>query len=370
MKELSEELIIKHSKRKSIIDKITGFFFLFVALICACIIVFTIVFIIVKGISAFTNTYIDSNGNPYKQSFWGFISGMSYTATNYGALFLLINTIYIVFLSSIISIPVSILTAIFIVRIAPKSIGAIFQTGIEMLASIPSVIFGLFGMGVICPFVNDIATSFGLQTSGGLSVLSGAIVLALMSIPTITLITITSIKSVSNSYIQGSLALGATNSETNFRVVLKGAISGIISGIILGLGRALGEATAVSLVIGNSFAGPNFNPFGIGSTLTSTMMQGIGESVGLNYDIRFSLGILLMFVIVLVNLILNYVKNKITNPYKKSGVLLTFCKNGVIYIKSYFNKSKDNKDGILDKDKEENNISEIENKEDQKDENR
>ncbi len=342
MKTLNEEKVIKNSNRKAMIDKIVGFLFLFVCIISASIIIFTIFFIIYEGINPFVNQYTLDDGTIGNQNFWGFLTGLSYGESNYGSLFLVINTLYVTLLSAIISIPVSILTSIFITRIAPKIIGEVFKTGIEILASVPSVIYGLFGMGVICPLVRDLAYGIGIQTSGGLSVISGAIVLAMMSIPTITLVSITSIQSVSKSFIEGSLALGATNSETNFKVVLKGATSGIISGIILGIGRALGEATAVSLVIGNAFSGPTFNIFGISSTLTSIMMLGIGEATGLSYDIRFSLGIMLMLIIVIINLILNYVKNKITNPFKKESKIIANVKDGVIYLKAYFNKNKDN----------------------------
>ena len=344
MKRIDESQILKNSKRKSTIDKVVGFLFLFVTLICASIIIFTIVLIAYQGILPFIKEY-PASGNQVSTANLGiFLTGLSWSSSGYGAFFLVINTLYVVLLSAIISIPASILTALFVVKIAPKVVGEIFQSGIEMLASVPSVIFGLFGQGVICPIIRDFAFGIGLQTSGGTSVLSGAIVLAMMSIPTITLVTITSLRSVPKTYIEGSLALGATKSETNFKVVLKGATSGIISGIILGLGRALGEATAVSLVIGNAVSGPTFNIFDIGSTLTSIMLMGIGESTGLGYDIRFSLGIMLMVIIVLTNLILNYVKNRVTNPIKKPSKILNACKTLIIYLKTYFKKDKDNEE--------------------------
>ncbi len=329
MNKLSEELVLKNSKRKQMIDKVMGFLFLFIALICASVIVFTLIFILIKGLSPFINTYTDYNGNPIKADFWTFISGTTWTTNNYGSLFLLVNTLFATFLSLIISVPVSILTAIFVVRICPKILRPIFETGIDMLSSIPSVIYGLFGMGIISPFVRDLAKLFGLQTAGGTSLLSGVIVLAIMSIPTITIVSITSLKSVSKSYVEGSVALGATASETNFKVVLRGATSGIISGIILGTGRALGEATAISLVIGNASSGPTFNPFDIASTLTTAMFLNLGEATGLGYDIRFSLGLQLMIVIVIVNFILNSIKNRVTNPYKKQNKF-------IIALKAYF----------------------------------
>nr|MDA3932014.1 ABC transporter permease subunit [Mycoplasmatota bacterium] len=110
-----------------------------------------------------------------------------------------------------------------------------------------------------------------------------------------------------------SLALGATKTQTNFKVVLTSAKSGIFTAAILGVGRALGEATAVSLVAGNARSGPSFGFFETTATLTSTMLQGLKETIGLDYDIRFSVGIVLMVVIVLTNAILNFVKRRIGN---------------------------------------------------------
>ncbi len=111
--------------------------------------------------------------------------------------------------------------------------------------------------------------------------------------------------------IKGSLALGASQTQTNFKLVLTSAKSGIFSGIILGVGRALGEATAVSMVAGNADVGPTFNLFDTTRTLTTTMLQGFQETTGLNYDIRFSVGVVLIVIILGTNIILNIAKKKI-----------------------------------------------------------
>lgn len=334
---LTENKILKNSNRKKVIDKITFFLFLFIASLCASVIVITVGVILVKGLTPFFKTYETSNGL-VKPSFINFLFGFNWTS--HGAFYLLINTLYAVILSFVLSIPISILTALFITRIAPKGIKEIFKSGIEVLSSIPSIIFGLFGQMVICPMVNNLSSLFNYQTMGGASLLSGIIVLAIMSVPTITVVSITSIEAVDKKYIEGSIAMGATQSETNFKVVLTGASSGIISGIILGVGRALGEATAISLVIGNSLSGPTFNLFNTSSTLTTIMMLGLTEATGLEYDIKFSLGIYLMIIIVITNFSLNYVKNRIANPYKKPLFIVKACKNLVFYIKT---KLKDKK---------------------------
>lgn len=166
-------------------------------------------------------------------------------------------------------------------------------------------------MGVVTKIVKALSNFFGYQSAGGLSVLTVAIVLAIMIIPTITMISVSSIQAVKKAYIEGSLALGASITQTNFKIVLSSAKNGIFSGVILGIGRALGEATAVSMVAGNPSSGPNFHPFEATKTLTSTMLQGLTEAEGLEYDIRFSVGIVLIMLILGSNLLLNLIKRRI-----------------------------------------------------------
>ena len=134
-----------------------------------------------------------------------------------------------------------------------------------------------------------------------------------MTLPTITAISEVSIRSVGKDIEHGSLALGASKTQTNFKVILASAKSGIFASAILGIGRALGEATAVSLVAGNAKSGPTLAFFETTSTLTSTMLEGLKETTGIDYDIRFSVGIVLMVVIMLTNVILNYIKKKVGN---------------------------------------------------------
>ena len=131
------------------------------------------------------------------------------------------------------------------------------------------------------------------------------------------MLSITAIKSVNKNLELGSLALGASRSETNFKVVLTSARSGIFAGLILGIARALGEATAVTMVCGNAGSGPNFNLFGTTRTLTTTMLQGFGEATGLKYDIRFSIGLMLIFIILISNLILSALNRKLSKGGRK-----------------------------------------------------
>ncbi len=301
------------SKNKTIFDQIFKYIFLFIALISASIIVFIVLFIIVKGISPFINTYAYVEGESLNRaSLWIFLTSTTWTDLNYGILGAFINTIYLTLLATIIAFPISILTALFIVRIAPKYLSIILQNVVELLAAIPSIIFGLFGRGVINVMVRNFFSFFGIQTAGGISGLSTVLVLAIMMIPTITMLSVTSMKSVKKPLIEASLALGASKTQTDFKIVLGGAKSGIFAALILGIGRALGEATAVSMVCGNAITGPNFDLSSTTRTLTSTMMLGLHESTGIQYDIRFSVGIVLIITILVTNVVLNLVKKEIT----------------------------------------------------------
>ncbi len=302
------------SKKKKIIDKVSKIIFLLITVICASAIFAIIGTIIIKGIKPFVNSY-SLNGVSIKANITNFLFGLTWekTPNDFGILFIVINTFYVTLLSLLIAVPVSVLTALFIVRMAPPWLGKILTTITEVLSSIPSIIYGLFGAGMITVIIRNIADTFNYQTAGGISTLATVIVLTMMIMPTITTISVTSIRAVKQDYISGSLALGASPMQTNFKVVLTSAKSGILSAIILGIGRALGEATAVSMVCGNAQKGPTFSLFDITRTLTSTMLSGLSESTGLQYDIRFSIAIVLLVLIIVVNLLLNKVKKRIGN---------------------------------------------------------
>lgn len=168
-------------------------------LICASSIIFIVAFILVKGLNPFIAYY----GDVPNASFLRFISSTTWTTNNYGVLGIAINTLYLTFLAALVATPISVLTALFIVRIAPKQ-----QLIVELLAAVPSIVFGLFGMGVINPMVKGLAALFGVQTAGGISGLSTVIVLIIMMLPTITMLSITSMRAVKPNQIHASLALG------------------------------------------------------------------------------------------------------------------------------------------------------------------
>lgn len=278
------------------------------AILASSFIILIIVFIAMKGIKPFLPSYEYG-----QQDFLAFISGSVYRKDQnlYGIGFIIINTLITTLSSLVLAFPISVLSALYIVKMAPKQVKEILKTVVELLASIPSVVYGVFALGSITVLVDNLASLFNVTSYGGSSLLAVVLLLAIMIYPTITSMSISAIESVDKDLELGSLALGATKTQTNFKVVLTSAKSGIFAGAILGVGRAFGEATAVAMVCGNKMFGPTFNLFDITRTLTTTMLSGLKETTGLDYDIRFSIGLVLMVIILATNLLLNYLKKKV-----------------------------------------------------------
>ena len=315
-------------KNKVRIDKAVKIIFTGIALLTVLIIFATIIYLVYAGLKPFVKTYtietINASGEKETisghLSFWKFLTGTRWNSGDfeYSIGWLIVNTIYLTLLSLILSVPLGILTALFITRMSNKYIGKFLSELVTILSAIPSVIIGVFAMGVLLPLIQNMATGMHLSSYGGRSILAAIIVLALMSFPIITTMTVTAIKQVDRSLIMSSLALGATKTQTNFKIVLKAAKSTIFASIILGMGRAIGEATAIQMVTG-AITGPTFLLLDNTATITTVMLTGMGEASygSLNYDARFSAGLFLMIIIILNNFILNAILKRIEN--KSSG---------------------------------------------------
>jgi len=307
--------VIKQHKEKRIIDRVVKIILLSFTLLSSSFIFIVAGTILVKGVTPF----ITNNNGLGSVSFIPFLTGdtwligESFHSNLYSIGFIIASTLMIALLSLVVSFPIGVLTALFIAKVAPKKLANILRTVIELLASIPSIIYGLFGAGIILNLVYNFSAAIGYQSKGGNSMLASILVLAIMTIPTITSISEVAIRSVDKNLEEGSLALGASKTQTHFKVVLFAAKSGIFTSAILGIGRALGEATAVSLVAGGRRSGYSFDLLDTTSTLTTIMLEGMKETIGLDYDIRFSVGIVLIVVIILTNIILNFVKRKVGN---------------------------------------------------------
>ncbi|TVP84484.1 MAG: phosphate ABC transporter permease subunit PstC [Acholeplasmataceae bacterium] len=312
---------IRHKNRT---DKLFKAAFLSSSLLSASFIVMIVLFIAFKGVSPFIRQYEGYNNlfgtvilppvNPIR-----FLTGMQWldgpllNTSGYAIGYAIVNTLIAVFLAIMLVVPIAVLTALFIAKVAPKPVSKVMRTVVELLAAIPSIVYGVFGLGIITKITIATAGVFNVQTAAGLSLMSTVLVLAIMILPTITAISETSIRSVDSTIIEGSLALGASEMQTYYKVVLTSAKSGIFAGIILGVGRALGEATAVAMVSGNAFSGIQTSLFGTTATLTSRMLLGLKDTTGLDYDIRFSVGLVLMAVILITNFTLRAIMRKVGN---------------------------------------------------------
>ena len=264
------------------------------------------VFILQSGLPILTNV-----------GFTNFVFGTTWAPTNgeYGILPLITGTISITIGALIIGVPTGIAYAILLAEVLPKPIARIFKSSIELLAGIPSVVYGFFGLVVLAPFIREsivpIAQSFDPKiTSTGFSVLAGAVILAIMILPTIVSISENSIKAVPVEFREASTALGANKMETIVRVIIPAAKSGIISSIILGMGRAIGETMAVLLITGNTpkIAGSIFDST---ATLTGTIAMEMGYADHTHQQALYAVGIILFIIIMLLNILAQATMNGI-----------------------------------------------------------
>jgi len=234
---------------------------------------------------------------PY--NFFRFISGMEWkpsTAKLFGIFPMIAGTILASFGAILLGVPIALLCALFMAEFLPDKPAALIRSGIELLAGIPSVVYGFFGLMVIVPVVKNI-----FNIPSGNTLLSAILVLALMILPTIITIAETSLRAVPNSVREASLALGASKMQTAWRVVLPHANSGVIAGVILGISRAVGETMAVILVAGNSpqlAAHPLLKSI---RTLTSTIAMEMGYASGRHSEMLFSIGVVLFAIILILN---------------------------------------------------------------------
>ena len=213
----------------------------------------------------------------------------------------------------LIGVPIGILTAVFITEVSNKKLAAIVQPAVELLAAIPSVIYGLLGLMVLNPLMYRLekrvfAGSTTHQFTGGSNLLSAIIVLAIMILPTVINISVSSIRAVPGHLKSASLALGATHIQTIFKVMIPAARSGIMTGVVLGIGRALGEAMAINLVAGGSVNLPL--PFNSVRFLTTQIVSEMSYAEGLHREVLFTVGLVLFIFIMIINLVLAQVEKK------------------------------------------------------------
>lgn len=247
-------------------------------------------FLLKEGLSVFNTV------SPFK-----FLSGKSWypisEPAQLGILPLILGSLMVTLGAAVISVPIGVACAIYIAEVAPSKLKEILKSGIELLAAIPSVVLGFIGMVTLVPWVKAI---FKLPT--GLTALSGAIMLAFMAMPTIVSIAEDALYSVPKAYKEGALALGATQWQAIYRVMLPAASSGILAAVMLGIGRVIGETMAVMMITGNAAVIPASILVPV-RTLTATIAAEMGEAVvgSEHYFALFAVGIVLFVISFAIN---------------------------------------------------------------------
>ena len=273
-------------------------------LIIVCAIVSTISVVLIT-------VFIFQSGLPILSSYGviDFIFGSTWSPTNgqYGILPLIAGTLCVTLGALIIGVPLGIASAIILSEVLPGKVARVFKSAIELLAGIPSVVYGFFGLIVMVPAIRTyILPIFQLvdpnATTTGFSIFAGAVILAVMILPTIVSISENSIKAVPREFKEASLALGANKMETIVRVTIPAAKSGIIASIILGMGRAIGETMAVILITGNMPKVPGGVLDSV-ATLTGTIAMEMGYADPTHQQALFAVGIILFVIIMLLNVV-------------------------------------------------------------------
>ena len=280
---------------KNIKEKVMKLFFFLTALVSIAAVILICIFLFASGIPAIKEIGV-----------FKFLLGTSWKPANnlYGILPMIVGSLYVTAGALVIGVPIGILTAVFMARFAPKSIYAPLKAAVNLMAGIPSVVYGFFGLVVLVPFIRE---TFGGR---GMSVLTASVLLGLMILPTVISVSETSIRAVPESYYEGGLALGASHERSVFFTVLPAAKSGIFAGVVLGIGRAVGETMAIMMVAGNQAVIPGSMLSGV-RTLTTNIVLEMGYSTDLHREALIGTAVVLFVFILIINLSLSLFKRRV-----------------------------------------------------------
>lgn len=269
-----------------------------ILLLAACVSIFIIILIC---------WFLLANGLPAMKEIgiWDFLTGRKWKPANdiYGIFPMIIGSIYVTGGAVLIGVPLGILTAVFMVYYCPKKLYRFLKGATELMAGIPSVVYGFFGLMILVPFVREVFKGQG----NGSSILSAAVLLGIMILPTIIGVTEAAIRAVPSQYYEGAAALGATHERSIFKAVLPAAKSGVTAGAALGIGRAIGETMAVIMVAGNQARMPNGILKGV-RTLTANIVIEMGYAAGLHRDALIATAVVLFIFILLINFTVSMLK--------------------------------------------------------------
>lgn len=280
-----------------------------ITFLCLSLIVFIVAMILIfvaqRGLSTF---FVDGI------SITDFLFGSKWEPSSkiFGALPMISGSFIVTILSALVATPIAIGAAVFMTEISPKRGAKILQPVIELLVGIPSVVYGFIGLQVVVPFVRSIFSGTGF------GILSGVFVLFVMILPTVTFMTVDSLRAVPRHYREASLAMGATRWQTIWRVILNAAKPGIFTAVIFGMARAFGEALAIQMVVGNSAVIPTSltTP---AATLTSVLTMGIGNTVmgTVQNNVLWSLALVLLVMSLVFNLVMKFITREGKKNYAR-----------------------------------------------------
>lgn len=247
--------------------------------------------------------FLFANGIPAMKEigFGKFLTGQMWRPKNqiFGIFPMIIGSLYVTAGAILFGVPVGILTSVFMAHYCPKKIYRPLKAATELLAGIPSVVYGFFGLVVLVPWIREMGRGLGFGGNGS-SILTASLLLGMMILPTIIGVTESAIRAVPAQYYEGAVALGATHERAIFRVILPAAKSGVVAGIVLGIGRAIGETMAVIMVAGNQARMPAGIFRGI-RTLTANVVIEMGYATDLHREALIATGVVLFVFILLIN---------------------------------------------------------------------
>ena len=288
------------------LEAVMNFIFFLCGMLAVCCVVLISVYMVVSGVPAI-----------HKIGIFKFLFGTKWASTAaeplFGILPFILSSVYGTLGATILGVPIGLLTAIYMSKFASPRINKVMLPAVQLLAGIPSVVYGFFGMIVLVPAVQAMVKSpffktvLHVKSGKGMSLFTAAVLLGIMILPTIITVSKTSLDAVPGSYYEGSLALGATHERSVFYAVLPAAKSGVLSAVILGIGRAIGETMAVVMVAGNQTWMPKGLFQGL-RTMTSNIVIEMGYAADLHREALIATGVVLFVFILLINLCFSLVK--------------------------------------------------------------
>lgn len=306
MKQTDSFSIMENKKKKSGTEKAASYIFSFCGFIAVLAVASITLYMILKGAPALFEVGV-------RNILFGTVWKPDASEPSFGILYVILTSIIGTVLAILIGVPIGILTAVFLAEVAPQKLSRVVKPAVELLAGIPSVIYGLLGLMILNPLMYKLELylfkdSKTHQFTGGANLISAVLVLAIMILPTVINISESAIRAVPKQLKSSSLALGASHMQTIFKVILPAAKSGVITSVVLGIGRAIGEAMAITLVSGSSVNVPL--PFNSVRFLTTAIVSEMGYASGLHREVLFTIGLILFVFIMIINITLNTILKK------------------------------------------------------------